>query len=345
MRRRRPGARSCRRAGCSPAACSSSTPPRAASSTTRDQGDARRRAPVRRVAASRASCTSTTCPTASTSCHSHESVLRRQETFGYTHEELKLLVAPMATHRRRGARLDGHRHADRGAVRPPAPAVRLLPAAVRAGHQPAARRHPRGARHLAVGAPSAPRATCSSPARESCRQIELPFPIIDNDELAKLIHIDDDGDRPEFAAARDLGPLPRRRRRRRRCARRSTASAPRRRPAIAEGKRIIVLSDRDSDAELRADPVAAAHLGGAPPPDPREDPHPGRASSSRPATPARCTTWRCSSATAPARSTRTSRSSRSRTSSPQGLHGLGGHGPAQGGQELHQGRAARACSR
>ena len=30
---------------------------------------------------------------------------------------------------------------------------------------------------------------------QSCRQIELPFPILDNDELAKLLHIDDDGDR------------------------------------------------------------------------------------------------------------------------------------------------------
>ena len=39
------------------------------------------------------------------------------------------------------------------------------------------------------------------PGPQSCVQVELPFPIIDNDELAKLIHIDDDGDRPEFAAA------------------------------------------------------------------------------------------------------------------------------------------------
>src|SRR6185503_20134240 len=28
--------------------------------------------------------------------YSHQSVVRRQETFGYTHEELKLLIAPMA---------------------------------------------------------------------------------------------------------------------------------------------------------------------------------------------------------------------------------------------------------
>ena len=35
--------------------------------------------------------------------YSHESVLRRQETFGYTHEELKLLVVADGADRRRGA--------------------------------------------------------------------------------------------------------------------------------------------------------------------------------------------------------------------------------------------------
>ena len=47
--------------------------------------------------------------------------------------------------RRRGDRLDGHRHAAGGAVGPAAAALRLFQAAVRAGHQPAARRDPRGA--------------------------------------------------------------------------------------------------------------------------------------------------------------------------------------------------------
>ena len=62
---------------------------------------------------------------------------------------------------------------------------------------------------------SAPRATCSSPAPESCRQIVLPFPILDNDELAKLIYIDDDGDRRRLRAVVDRRPVPGRRRRRR----------------------------------------------------------------------------------------------------------------------------------
>ena len=49
---------------------------------------------------------------------------------------------------------------------------------------------------------SAPRATCSSPGPASCRQLALPFPIIDNDELAKIIHINDDGDLPRVCRPR-----------------------------------------------------------------------------------------------------------------------------------------------
>ena len=64
--------------------------------------------------------------------------------------------------RRRAARLHGHRLADRRAVRAPAAALRLLHPAVRAGHQPAAGRHPRGARHLAALLARARRATCWS---------------------------------------------------------------------------------------------------------------------------------------------------------------------------------------
>ena len=48
---------------------------------------------------------------------------------------------------RRAAGRDGLRHAGRGAVRPPAHALRLLHADVRAGDQPAAGRDPRGAGH------------------------------------------------------------------------------------------------------------------------------------------------------------------------------------------------------
>ena len=49
---------------------------------------------------------------------------------------------------RGAARLDGHRHVAGGVVGSSAHALRLLQAGLRTGHQPAARRHPRGARHV-----------------------------------------------------------------------------------------------------------------------------------------------------------------------------------------------------
>ena len=106
--------------------------------------------------------------------HTHASVTRRQQTFGYTEEELRILLAPMAN---AGAEPIGSMGTDTPVAvlsRPAAAALRLLHPAVRAGHQPAAGRDPRGARHLASTAPSARRATCSTrrprrAARSCCR--------------------------------------------------------------------------------------------------------------------------------------------------------------------------------
>ncbi len=81
----------------------------------------------------------------------HEAVVQRQQVFGYTTEELKVLIEPMAPRRCRAERLDGHRHAGCGPVLAAPPALRLLHPAVRPGDQPAPGRHPRGAGHLARG--------------------------------------------------------------------------------------------------------------------------------------------------------------------------------------------------
>jgi glutamate synthase (NADPH/NADH) large chain len=86
------------------------------------------------------------------------------------------------------------------------------------------------------------------PGPASCRQIQLDFPVIDNDELAKIIHVNADGDHPGFAAhvVRGLFPVA------------GDGAALRQRleeirvevsQAIADGARLIVLSDRDGDAD------------------------------------------------------------------------------------------------
>ena len=100
-------------------------------------------------------------------------------------------------------------------------------------------------------------------ARRTCRQVVLPFPVIDNDELAKIVHINADGDLPGFATHVVRGPVPTSTAAARRCRRGSTRSAPRCRPRSPTGARFIVLSDRDSDADLAPIPslllTAAVH--------------------------------------------------------------------------------------
>ena len=256
--RHRSRRRSCRRAGCSRAACSSSTPPRAASSTTTRSRRASPPSSPTTSGSTQGLVHLDDLPEREHVVYSHESVLRRQQMFGYTHEELKILVAPMASDGRRGDRLDGHRHADRRAVRPAAAAVRLLPAAVRPGHQPAARRHPRGAGHVARSARSGRRATCSTPAPAVVPAGRAAVPD-HRQRRAGQAHPHQRRRRPARASRRrDLTGCTA-----------SPAAAPALREAldtlrrevseaIAEGARILVLSDRDSTDELRADPVAAA---------------------------------------------------------------------------------------
>ena len=47
-----------------------------------------------------------------------------------------------------------------------------------------------------------PEANLLEPGPASCRQIGLSYPVIDNDELAKILSIDEDGDLPGFRSVR-----------------------------------------------------------------------------------------------------------------------------------------------
>ncbi len=94
-----------------------------------------------------------------------------------------------------------------------------------------------------------PEGNLLSASPSQARQVVLDFPVIDNDELAKILHINSDGDLPGFATARirglyrvDGGGDALRARLDEVCAEVSAA--------IERGARFIVLSDRDSDADL-----------------------------------------------------------------------------------------------
>ncbi|ACU97785.1 glutamate synthase (NADH) large subunit [Saccharomonospora viridis DSM 43017] len=129
---------------------------------------------------------------------SHASVLRRQLTFGYTEEELKVLLAPMAL---KGAEPVG----SMGSDTPPSvlsKRSRLLYEYFKQGFAQVTNPPLDAIREELVTSLSrvmGPEQNLLAPGPASCRQIQLDSPVIDNDELAKLIHVNADGDLPGFS--------------------------------------------------------------------------------------------------------------------------------------------------
>jgi glutamate synthase (NADPH) large chain len=180
--------------------------------------------------------------------HSHASVLRRQQTFGYTEEELRVLLTPMA---RAGAEPIGSMGTDT-----PIAALSDRPrtlfdyftelfAQVTNPPLDAIREELVTSLSTTIG----PEGNLLEPTPASCRQITLPFPVIDNDDLAKIIHINDDGDLPGFAAhvVRGLYRVDGDGLALQEALENIRIEVSQ---AIDDGARLIVLSDRDSDADL-----------------------------------------------------------------------------------------------
>ena len=189
----------------------------------------------------------------------HESVLRRQTIFGYTLEDLSILIKPMA---KAGLEALGSMGTDTPiAVLSDKPRMlfdyfQQLFAQVTNPPLDAIREE----LVTSLGNSIGPEGNLLLPTPASCRQISLTSPIIDNDDLAKIVHVNDDGDMPGYrpyvlkglfkvaGAKRDhAGSLAGageqlRQRIDELC---NEASA-----AISEGAKIIVLSDRDSSSEL-----------------------------------------------------------------------------------------------
>lgn len=179
--------------------------------------------------------------------HTHASVTRRQQTFGYTEEELRVLLAPMA--RTAGEPL--------GSMGTDSPIAALserprllfdyftqLFAQVTNPPLDAIREELVTSLRSTLG----PAGNLLEPTAAACRSVTLPFPVIDNDELAKLIHINADGDMPGMKAATLAGLY--------RVSGGGDALAARIEEictevdaAIEDGARLVVLSDRHSDAE------------------------------------------------------------------------------------------------
>jgi glutamate synthase (NADPH/NADH) large chain len=189
----------------------------------------------------------------------HGDVVRRQLTFGYTIEDQKVLVGPMAANGMESlgsmgtdtpiavlsdrSRLLFDYFSQRFAqvTNPPLDAIReeLV---------------------TSLGGTIGPEQNLLAPGPRSCRQVQLPFPILDNDQLTKLLHIE--AEHPDFKTVVISGLYPvagggDALRAAIESARRAVSDA------IAQGANIVVLSDRDSTRELAPIPslllTAAIH--------------------------------------------------------------------------------------
>ncbi|SES01007.1 glutamate synthase large subunit [Actinokineospora terrae] len=189
----------------------------------------------------------------------HSSLVRRQQAFGYTEEELTLLLEPMA---RTGAEPIGSMGNDAPlaplsrAQRPLFDYFSQLFAQVTNPPLDAIREELVTSLGTQLGAEP----NLLAGTAESCRRITLPFPVLDNDELAKIAHADDDGDLPEFRSVTvhgrfdvDGGGD----------ALREQLDEIRARVSreIRAGARVVVLSDRGVDDELA--PIPSLLLVGA----------------------------------------------------------------------------------
>lgn len=193
--------------------------------------------------------------------HTHGSVARRQQTFGYTEEELRIILEPMAT---LGIEPIGSMGTDTPvAVLSTRPRMlfdyfQQLFAQVTNPPLDAIREEIVTSLASLIG----PEGNLLDPTAGHANAVVLPFPVIDNDELSKILHINADGLQPGFAGVRISGLYPVSRGGEG-LAHRLTEIFREVDAVIRQGKRFIVLSDRDSNAEMAPIPslllCAAVH--------------------------------------------------------------------------------------
>src|SRR3954451_11026838 len=129
--------------------------------------------------------------------HTHASVTRRQQVFGYTEEEKRILLTPMAK--------TGYEPIGSMGTDPPIAALSERPrlifdyfsqlfAQVTTPPLDAIREELVTSLSGTLG----PEGNLLEAGPASCRQVVVHFPVIDNDQLVKIRHINRDGDMPGF---------------------------------------------------------------------------------------------------------------------------------------------------
>ena len=178
--------------------------------------------------------------------HTLASVTRRQRTFGYTEEELRILLMPMA---KGGAEPLGAMGSDTPiavlSTRPRLLFDYFTQAFAQVTNPPLDSIREEVVTSLTVGL--GPERNLLDATPEHARQVILDFPVIDNDELAKIQHIDP---RPGTATTTTIRGLYRVDDGPQAMHRRIDAMCDEVDRAIDNGALFIVLSDRDSNADL-----------------------------------------------------------------------------------------------
>ncbi|VEI02176.1 Ferredoxin-dependent glutamate synthase 1 [Acidipropionibacterium jensenii] len=180
--------------------------------------------------------------------HSHSSVTRRQQLFGYTNEDEKVLIAPMANNgvealgsmgddtplavlsNRSRMLWDYFSQLFAQVTNPPLDSIREELVTSLTG---------------SIG----PEANLLDPGPDSCRQLVINYPILDSDQLAKIVHINADGTHPghQTHVVRGLFQVEQGGQG---LADRIEEIRDEVSAAIEDGARIIVLSDRHATKEL-----------------------------------------------------------------------------------------------
>ncbi|MEK6718625.1 MAG: glutamate synthase central domain-containing protein, partial [candidate division NC10 bacterium] len=185
----------------------------------------------------------------------HDTVLQRQQMFGYTHEDLRILLAPMAL---KGEEPVGSMGTDTSlAVLSNRPRLlsdyfKQLFAQVTNPPLDAIREELVTSMESTIG----PERNLLKPEPESCHQIKIRFPILDNHEVAKLRHVTAHGFRsvtlPMLFPVADGGAG---------LARALEELCRRASQAIERGYNILILSDRGVDLEHAPIPSLLATAG------------------------------------------------------------------------------------
>ncbi len=191
--------------------------------------------------------------------HTPASVVRRQRTFGYTEEEVRILVTPMA---QTGAEPLGAMGSDSPIAvlsdRPRMLFDYFTQQFAQVTNPPLDSIREEVVTSMSLGL--GPERNLLTATPEHARQIVLDFPVIDNDELAKVQHFETKSGRKPAHVIRGLYKI---KKGEKALAKRLAEMCAEADAAIEAGSQFLVLSDRDSNADLAPIPsllmLAAVH--------------------------------------------------------------------------------------